>query len=235
MSLPKPVRPEYSTTIPSTGKRIKYQPFSVREEKTLILASESKDQDEITNAITNVLERCVTSPADFKVADLALFDIEYLFLKTRSKSAGEKITVSVTDPDDETYSVEHEINIDKIGVTRDETHTDLIEIDEETSIKMKYPDINFFNEGINMNDIASSIKVLSRCISQIIIGEEVHNRADLTDNEIAEWIEGLTSEQFGKMTTFFATMPRLSHTITLPNKNTGKDFTIVLEGLSDFF
>ena len=235
MSLPKPVRPEYSTTIPSTGKRIKYQPFSVREEKTLILASESQDQDEITNAITNVLERCVTSPADFKVADLALFDVEYLFLKARSKSAGEKITVSVTDPDDETYSVEHEINIDKIGVTRDETHTDLVEIDDETKIKMRYPDIQFFNEGINMDNITSSIKVLSRCISQIVVGEEVHNRADLTENEVTEWIEGMTSEQFSKLTNFFATMPRLSHKITLPNKKTGKDFTIVLEGLSDFF
>ena len=97
MALPKNIRPEYSTTIPSTGKRIKYQPFSVKEEKVLVLAAEGGDTDEVTNAITNVLQNCVTSPADFKVADLALFDIEFLFLKARSKSAGEKIKLNVTD------------------------------------------------------------------------------------------------------------------------------------------
>ena len=86
MALPKPVRPEYSTTIPSTGKKIKYQPFSVKEEKILILAAESQDMDEISNAIGNVLTRCVTSPADFNVEELALFDIEFLFLRARSKS-----------------------------------------------------------------------------------------------------------------------------------------------------
>ena len=79
---PKPVaRPEYTTTIPSTGKKVKYQPFTVREEKFLILAAESEDNDEIANAIDNVLSKCITAPADFKVRDLALFDIEYLFLK----------------------------------------------------------------------------------------------------------------------------------------------------------
>jgi hypothetical protein len=128
MALPKPIRPEYSTTVPSTGKRVKYQPFSVKEEKILVLAAEGGDTDEITNALTNVLQNCVTSPADFKVAELALFDVEYLFLKARSKSAGEKIKISVTDPNDETFSVEHEINIDKIGVKRTEGHTDLIEV-----------------------------------------------------------------------------------------------------------
>ena len=142
MAIPKPVRPEYSTTIPSTGKKIKYQPFSVKEEKVLVLAAESQDQDEITNAIINVLERCVTSPQDFKVKDLALFDIEFLFLRARSKSAGEKIKLQVTDPADETYTVEHEINIDKIRVERTEGHSDLVELTPEMTIKMRYPDIS---------------------------------------------------------------------------------------------
>ncbi len=118
MALTKHIRPEYSTTLPSTGKRIKYQPFSVKEEKVLILAAESNDPDEIINAITNVLQNCVTTPADFKVEELALFDIEYLFLKTRAKSAGEKIKLKVTDPNDQTFTKEHEINIDKITVEK---------------------------------------------------------------------------------------------------------------------
>lgn len=235
MALPKPIRPEYNTSIPSTGKRIKYQPFTVREEKVLILAAESGETDEITNAITNVLERCVTAPADFKVKDLALFDIEFLFLKARSKSAGEKISVRVTDPDDETYSVDHEINIDKIGIKETEGHTDLINLGDELSIKMKYPGINFFNDGIDVSSISSSISLMTECIVQIVHGDEVYNSADASKKELEEWMEGLTSDQFKKVMTFFETMPKLSHSVTLTNKNTGKDFTVTLEGLSDFF
>lgn len=235
MALPKNIRPEYSTTIPSSGKRIKYQPFSVREEKILILASESQDPDEITNAISNVLSSCVTSPADFDISQLALFDIEYLFLKTRSKSAGEKIKLSITDPSDETYTVEHEIDIDKIRIDKNENHTDLIDINEEIKIKMIYPDISFFNDGIDTTSIKETTAIIAKCISQIIIGEEVYTSKDMSASELNEWLDGLTTEQFKKISVFFETMPRLKHTITKKNPNTGNEFTIVLEGLADFF
>ena len=235
MALPKSIRPEYTTTIPSTGKKVKYQPFSVREEKVLILAAESGEQDEITNAIVNTLERCVTSPSDFKVSELALFDIEYLFLKTRAKSAGEKVTVTVTDPSDASYSVEHEINIDSIKVIKDPDHTNLIDLGEDVTVKMSYPGISFFADGINIDNVNESIKVVSKCVSQIIIGEEVYNKADMTLDEINEWVEGLTTDQFQKIMAFFNTSPKLQHKIKLKNKKTGNDFEIVLEGLQDFF
>lgn len=234
MALPKPSRPEYNTEIPSTGKKIKFQPFTVREEKVLILASESQNNDEIANAITNVLESCVTT-AGFKVSELALFDIEFLFLKCRAKSVGEKLEVNVTDPNDSNYSVTHEIDVDKINVTRNKEHKDLINLTEDTSIKMKYPGIDFFVEGVSLNNISDRLDLASQCVSQIVIGEEVYNKEDMTTNEIQEWIEGLTSVQFSKLMDFFATMPRLAHKFTLKNKNTGKNFTIELEGLADFF
>ena len=235
MALPKNIRPEYTTTVPSTGKRIKYQPFSVKEEKVLILAAESKDPDEISNAISNVLSSCVTSPSDFDVYELALFDIEYIFLKTRAKSAGEKITVRVTDPDDETFSVEHDINIDKIGIEKDDKHTNLIEMSEGIFVKMRYPDISFFNDGVQLNDMSSTIDVITRCIDSIVYGEDVYNSNDLTPEELEEWVDGLTSEQFQKITEFFSTMPKLSHSFTLKNTKKNTTFTIKLEGLADFF
>ncbi len=235
MALPKSIRPEYSTTIPSTGKRIKYQPFSVKEEKILILAAETQDTDEITNAITNIIESCVSSPSDFSVDELALYDIEYLFLKTRSKSVGEKIKLTITDPDDPTYSVDHEVDIDKIKVVKDETHTDLIELAEGLTVKMRYPDISFFTDGIDMSSLTDSIDTMGRCIETIIAGDEVFERVDMTDEELNEWLEGLTTEQFRRITNFFVTMPRLRHSFTIRNTNTNKDFTITLEGLSDFF
>jgi len=235
MALPKPVRPEYNTTIPSTGKKIKYQPFTVKEEKILVLAAESGDNDEITNAITNILERCVTSPQDFKVEDLALFDIEYLFLKARSKSAGEKIDVRVTDPDDETCVVDHSINIDKIGVQKTEGHSTIIDLGEEMKVEMKYPDISFFTDGIDTTNINSSLALIGRCIKSIISGEEVFSRMEMGENEIEEWLEELTTEQFKKVLNFFETMPKLKHSFTLKNPNKGTEFTVNLEGLADFF
>ena len=235
MALPKPIRPEYSTTVPSTGKRIKYQPFSVREEKILVLAAEGGDTDEITNALTNVLQNCVTSPADFKVADLALFDVEYLFLKARSKSAGEKIKISVTDPNDETFSVEHEINIDSIGVRKTEGHTDLVEVAEGVTIKMKYPDISFFNDGVSIESIEDTTKLIARCVDSIVMGEEVYTSVDMGPDELSEWLDALTTEQFQKISNFFQTMPKLKHSFTTKNPNTGNEFTVDLEGLADFF
>ena len=234
MALPKPSRPEYTTTIPSTDKKVKFQPFSVREEKVLILASESQDNDEIANAITNVLESCVTSPG-FKVSDLALFDIEYLFLKARAKSVGEKLEVNVTDPGDKTYSVLHSIDVDKIQVQHNKDHKDLIELGEGTAIKMKYPGIDFFVEGVSLNNITDRLDLAAQCVQQIVIGDEVYNREDMSNGEIQEWIEGLMPAQFNKVMEFFITMPRLAHKFTLTNANTKKKFTIELEGLSDFF
>lgn len=234
MSLPKPIRPEYTTKLPSTGKTIKFVPFSVKEEKVLILASESQDMDEIANAITNVLESCVTTP-NFKVNDLALFDIELLFLKTRAKSVGEKLEVRVTDPNDETYSVAHEIDVDKITVRNTKGHTDTIKIGDGTVVKMRYPGIEFFVEGVPLNTIVNRIDVAAKCIEQIAVGEEVYNREDMNEGDAQEWLEGLTSTQFNQVMDFFQTMPRLSHTFKLTNKNTGNPFSITLEGLADFF
>ena len=234
MALPKPTRPEYTTTVPSTGKKIKYQPFSVKEEKILILASESQDTDEISNAITNVLESSVTTPG-FKVSELALFDIELLFLKARAKSVGESLEVNVTDPDDETYTVTHSIEIDKITVTKNKNHTNLIEVSEGTAIKMKYPGIDFFVEGVNLNNITDRLDLAAQCIEQLVVGEDVYNKEDMDPGEAQEWLEGLTSTQFAKVMDFFMTMPKLEHSFTLTNTNTKKKFTIKLEGLQDFF
>ncbi len=235
MSLPKPIRPEYSTTLPSNGKKVKYQPFTVKQEKVLILAAESQDQDEIVNAIVNVLSMCITSPSDLKVEDLALFDIEYLFLKTRAKSIGEKIEVNVNDPEDESFSVVHSIYVDKIGIHRSENHSDMLEISEGTQVKMKYPGISFFAEGIQLNTISDSIETVCKCIDSIIVDDEVYNTEDMASNELIEWVEGLTTEQFKKLNEFFETMPKLRHVVTSHNPNTKKDFKVVLEGLADFF
>ena len=141
----------------------------------------------------------------------------------------------MTDPNDETYTVLHKIVVDKIGVSKDKNHTDTIELDAGTIIKMKYPGIDFFVEGVSLGNIADRLDLAAKCIQSIVIGEEVYNAEDMAEGEAQEWLEGLTSVQFNKVMDFFLTMPRLEHSFTLKNKNTGKNFTIKLEGLQDFF
>lgn len=234
MTLPRKVRPEYSTTL-SNGKKVKFMPFTVKEEKILVLAAETQDTDEINNAIANTLTNCVNSPADFDVEALPLFDIQLLFLKCRAKSAGEKVKVKITDPKDESYTVDHEINIDKIQLQKTEGHTDLIKLDDNTVVKMNYPGLEFFAEGLSLDGIVDISENIKKCISQIVVGEDVYNRADMSDDEISTWIDDLTSDDVSKFVEFFNTMPTLKHKITLKNPNTKENFTIVLEGLQDFF
>lgn len=235
MALPRPNRPTYNATIPSSGKKIKYQPFTVREEKVLVLAAEGKDNQEIANAVTQCLQNCVTSPTDINIDELALFDIEYLFLKCRAKSIGEKLELRVTDPGDPTFTTEVSINVDKIAVSKNPEHEPIVKIDDEMSLKMKYPGIEFFTEGVALNNIKEISDVIVRCFESLIVGEEVYHRDDLSEEEILEWVEGLNTVQFNKLSTFFLTMPRLSHKLTVKNTNTNKNFTILLEGLADFF
>lgn len=235
MPLPKPVRPEHSTTVPSTGKKVKYQPFTVKEEKILILAAEGESTDEISNAIANVLTNCISSPADLKIEDLALFDIEYLFLKCRAKSVGETVKIRVSDPNDPSYSVDKEINVDSIKVEKTKGHTDLISIGDTIKIKMKYPGLDFFAEGLKIDSITDSMDTVAKCISTLVIGDEEYNQVDMVEGELVDWLESLTSAQFALLMEFFRTMPKLRHTVKCVNPNTGQDFSVVLEGLADFF
>ena len=136
---------------------------------------------------------------------------------------------------DRTYSTTHEIEVDKIKVQKNKDHKDFITLTEDTHIKMRYPGIDFFVEGVSLASITDRLDLAAECVEQIVIGEDVYNREDMSNQEIQEWIEGLTSTQFNKVLEFFVTMPRLAHKFTLTNTNTKKKFTIELEGLSDFF
>ena len=235
MALPRPTRPEYSTTIPSSGKKIKYQPFTVKEEKVLVLASEGKDNDEIANAVGNCIKNCVSSPSDLNVDELSLFDIEFLFLKLRAKSVGEKITVICKDPSDLSFSKEVDINVDKIGVKKNKEHSKQIKLDDDMTLVMNYPGLRFFAAGLDLNDPEGITGMITECFGQLIVGDEVYNRDDLSAEEIQEWVDGLSSAHFNRIQQFFLTMPKLSHTVTLKNTNSGENFSIVLEGLADFF
>ena len=237
MPLPKINTPTYELELPSTGKKIKYRPFLVREEKILIMALESEDMKQITNAIIQILSDCIQTRG-VKVADLSTFDIEYLFLNVRGKSVGEHIEVMVTCPDDGKTQVPMSINIDDIKVQKSENHNPDIKLDDTYTLKMRYPSLNeFIKTNFNAEDIKvdDTFELIAQCIDQVYSEEESWTQADCTKKELTEFLEQLNSSQFKEIEKFFDTMPKLSHTVKVTNPETKVKSDIVLEGLSSFF
>ena len=238
MPLPKIATPTYELELPSTGKTIKFRPFLVKEEKLLVLALESNDTKEITNAIKAVLKDCIQTRG-IKVETLPTFDIEYLFLNIRGKSVGEDIEVSVLCPDDgETYA-EVQISIDDIKVTKDKNHSNQIKIDENLMMEMKYPSLDQFVksnfEFSNDNQVDQSFELIASCIDKVYSADEAWTTDDFTKKEVTEFLEQMNSAQFKEIESFFSTMPKLSHEVQVVNPKTKKKSKVTLEGLASFF
>ena len=238
MPLPKIATPTYELELPSTGKTIKYRPFLVKEEKVLVIALESEDTKQITNAIKAVLKNCVLTKG-IKVETLPTFDIEYLFLNIRGKSVGEEIEVNIVCPDDGETNVPVFIDLDSIQVEKDDDHTNQIKLDDDLMMEMKYPSLeqfiknNFdFQEG---NQMDQSFELIATCIDKIYNEDEVWATADCTKKEVKEFLESMNSSQFKEIEKFFESMPKLKHTIEVTNPNTKVKSEVVLEGLASFF
>ena len=240
MPLPTIATPTYELTLPSTGKKVKYRPFLVKEEKLLILALDSKDQMEITNSVKDVLKKCVLTRG-VKIDDLPTFDIEYLFLNIRAKSVGEDINLVVTCPDDKETEVPVTIYVDEIEVIKSKEHNKDITLDKDMTLRMKYPSLNQFVENnFNVEDnpettVNKTFQLVADCMETVFTKEDAWDSNDYSPEERMQFIEQLSSKQFKEVEKFFATMPKLSHTIEVTNPNTKKKSSIVLEGLADFF
>jgi len=237
MPLPKINTPTYELTLPSNGKKIKYRPFLVREEKILIMALETENQKQITNAVVEILDACIMTRG-IKVQNLATFDIEYIFLNVRSKSVGETINVNIICPDDEKTSVEVPIDLESIKVKKDKSHTNIVKIDDNLSLKLKYPSMDqFIESNFESSDdtIKNTMKVITSSIDMIFSEEESWNASESTEKELEDFIEQLNSKQFQTIEKFFDTMPKLSHKVKVTNPKTNVESTVILEGLAAFF
>jgi len=238
MPLPTIATPTYELELPSTKKKISYRPFLVKEEKLLVLALESEDTKQITNAIKAVIKSCILTKG-IKVENLPTFDIEYLFLNIRGKSVGEEVEVNIIAPDDETTSVPVKIMIDEIKVKETEGHTNKVKVDDELTMEMKYPSLHeFISNNFDFNDdnnIERSFDLIGSCIDKVYNEEEVWSVSDFSKKEINGFLEQMNSKQFKEIEKFFDTMPKLSHEINVLNPKTQVKSTVVLEGLSSFF
>ena len=236
MPLPTIVTPSYELNLPSNGKKIKYRPFLVKEEKILILAIESNSMKDISRAIKDVLKNCILTKG-VKVDELPTFDIEYLFLNIRSRSIGESIDLVITCPDDGETKVNAQIYIDEIGIKKDKDHNPDIKLDDTYTMRLKYPSLDqFIDDNFNFDeDKDNSFDIISSCIDMVFSEEEAWEAKDCTKKELLEFVERLNSIQFNEVEKFFDTMPKLSHEIEVENPNTKVKSKVALEGLASFF
>lgn len=241
MVLPKIVSPEFELELPSNGKKIKYRPFLVREEKILLLALETKDNSQITNAIKQILKSCIITKG-IKIEELPTFDIEYIFLNVRGKSVGENIDLVVTCSDDGTTQVPVTVYIDEIKVQKNPDHSPDIKLGNDLILRMKYPSLdefiksNFdFGSENTSSNIEKSFEIISSCMDVIFTKEESWAAKDCTKKELFDFIESMDTKQFKAIEEFFKTMPVLSHTFKVTNPKTKVENVVTLEGLTSFF
>jgi hypothetical protein len=235
MPLPKIVTPTYELRLPSTDQLVKYRPFLVKEEKVLLMAMESEDENQMINAVKTILKNCIISKV--KVDDLAVFDIEYLFLNIRAKSVGEQIDLNITCPDDGETVVPIELNVEDIQIQKSEDHSRIIPLNDTISVVMKYPSMEMF---VKTNFTANAktedvFEIAASCIEQVVEGEDVYETKSFSKKEINEFLDSLDTAQFLSIQKFFESMPKLSHTVKVTNPVTNVESDVVLEGLASFF
>tara|TARA_Y100000768_G_scaffold174109_1_gene130363 strand:+ start:5217 stop:5942 length:726 start_codon:yes stop_codon:yes gene_type:complete len=240
MPLPKVVAPTFELQL-ITGKKIKYRPFLVKEEKVLLVALEGGNDADISSTLKSVLKSCIITRG-VDIEKLPSFELEYLFLNIRGKSVGESVELVVTCQDDMTTKVPLTIKLSEIKLEVPDNHTDMIKVNDDINIKMKYPsmqkflDNNFVGSELDNKDmINKAFDTVVDCIDTIFTVDEAWSSGDCTRKELMKFIEQLNSNQFSKIEEFFATMPKLQYKGTVTNPNTKVDSEVVIEGLTSFF
>lgn len=238
MPLPKMMTAKYSLTLPSSGKVVKYRPFLVKEEKVLLMALESKDEQAMIQSIKDVVDACVD---DVEVFKLPYFDLEYLFLNLRAKSVGEEVKYlyrhkgGINRAGEKCEaSTEVAVRLDLVQVTKPENHSMKFSIDDKYGVKLRYPTIDDVSKVSKLGkNFAVEVALLAACIECVYDDEEVYT-PESTEEAIA-FIENLSSAQYAKFVEFFQTMPKLEHTVTYACSGCGQVDEVKFSGVSDFF
>ena len=233
MALPKLETTHYELTLPSTGETIKYRPFLVKEQKELMIAQETGDEKLIESAFAQIINNCVLE--NVNPYKMPMFDVEYIFLRIRGKSVGEKVTLNLLCPDDEKTRVDVEVDLEKVDIQMKEDHTNIIELTDSISIIMKYPCLEDMSGFGDQGEAKSIFSMIKRCIHEVRDGETIHNKVDMSEKELDEFIDSMSTSHFESLTNFFETMPKLQHMVTVKNPKTKKKNEIIIEGIQSFF
>ena len=240
MALPKLNVPVYEAILPSTEKVIKYRPFLVKEEKLLLTAMEGGDETAMIPAVKQIINNCVQGNLD--VDKLPTFDIEYLFLRLRAKSVGEKVTLGLKPwgcPKNNgelcENSTQVEINLEEVKVIKNDKHSNKIMLDDKIGIKLSYPDLSKLGKVDKIDTAESGMDIIKDCIDMIFTEEETFEKDTFDDKELDEFIESLNTQQFTLIKDFFDTMPVLKHTAKYKCDTCGEKKETVIQGLNSFF
>lgn len=238
MTLPIIETQTYELTLPSADVKVKYRPFLVKEEKILLQAMESEKQEEIVQALKDIVSACTYGKIN--ADELPTFDLEYIFLQIRSKSVGEVAKLKVLCPDDKETYADVDVDLSKIDVQVDDTHTNNISIDDEKKIGMimKYPTLSSVTSNSDLSKGLTSktiFDMLRKSIYEIYQGEQTFKASDYSEDELQQFIESLDSKTFKKVQSFYETMPKLMHEMEVTNPKTNVKSKVTLQGLSDFF
>ena len=232
MALPKLASAKYELTLPSTGEKVEYRPFLVKEEKILMIAQSTGEQKDILLAVEQIIDTCTFGKLNVKT--LPMFDLEYVFLQLRSKSVGAETEVQVTCPDDRETKVPVKINLEEIQCIKEVGHDNNIKLTDTIGVVMDYPRVTSI-QFMQDNDAQTAFDIIKDCVRQIYDLENVYDKQDMDSKELDEFLESMSHDQFEKIQEFFNTMPKVKHTVKVKNPNTGVESDVVLEGLSSFF
>jgi len=233
MALPKLASAKYELTLPSTGERIEFRPFLVKEEKALMLAQQSGKDSDIMRALKDVINACTFDKV--KAETLPTFDLEYMFINLRAKSVGEVVDLNITCPDDGTTTVAVKVDLMQIQCVKEIGHDNNIKITDDIGMIMDYPKVDSIKSLSGDDEVEAMFDVVKACIRQIYDSENVYEKTDMEKSELDEFVESMSHEQFEKVQEFFNTMPKVKHPIKVKNPNTGVESEVVLEGMQDFF
>lgn len=231
MQLPKIDAPIFEIKLISLPKSVKYRPFTVKEEKILLIAEESNDDKDILNAIKQVINNCCID--DIDVNKLPLFDIEYFFLQLRSKSVSNITTLRYRDKKDNIVR-DFDVDLDTIKPTIHPNHSNLVKVTNSISIEFKYPSLETAMRVDRTADNAD-LQYVAECIDKIYEDDEIYDADNFTQEQKVEFISGLSTKMFKKIVeTFIDTIPTITHTLSYMNSH-GEKREIVLEGYRSFF
>tara|TARA_B100000965_G_scaffold375640_1_gene368233 strand:- start:302 stop:1039 length:738 start_codon:yes stop_codon:yes gene_type:complete len=237
MALPIVETPRFELTLPSTDMKVQYRPFLVKEEKVLYMALESGDENQMQSATKDILTAVTFNKIDVEL--LPTFDVEYIFLQVRAKSVGEVAKFKIICPDDSTTYGEIEVDISKVEVQVDDAHTNDVMLDEKRKlgVMLKYPNMKvlYDTQGIKALKYEDIIKLIIGCVDYIYEGEKNYPTSESTHEELKEFFENLSQDQFSKIRKFFDSMPKLRHVTKVKNPKTGVESTVTFSGLQDFF
>ena len=234
MALPKLETPIYELELPSTGEKVKYRPFLVKEQKNLMIAMESEEETQLRDSLASIISECTFNKID--PFEVPMFDIEFMFLRIRGKSVGEKVKLNVLCPDDNKTRVDVEVNLEDIDVHMKAEHTNEVSVTDNIKIYMKYPALNdMLDIQTDDQETAQVFTMIKRCVNEIHEGETIHHRVDISEKDLDEFIDNLTTETFEKLGNFFETMPKVMHVMKIKNPKTKKTGEVVIEGIQNFF